>query len=100
MVLTNLEIKLEQTDLAINYFLKYLLFADDHKICQNEIVSHPPTSASLWWGGSKAGEGPSQYQDAQEPTINISGIFQAFFGFIALTYKSKNFVRQDKNSVA
>ena len=47
MVLTNLEIKLEQTDSAINYFLKYLLFADDHKICQNEIVSHPPTSASL-----------------------------------------------------
>ena len=47
MVLTNLEIKFEQTDSAINYFLKYLLFADDHKICQNEIVSHPPTSASL-----------------------------------------------------
>ena len=47
MVLTNLEIKFEQTDSAINYLLKYLLFADDHKICQNEIVSHPPTSASL-----------------------------------------------------
>ena len=47
MVLTNLEIKLEQTGSAINYFLKYLLFADDHTICQNEIVSHPPTSASL-----------------------------------------------------
>ena len=52
MVLTNLEIKLEQTDSAINYFLKYLLFADDHKICQNEIVSHPPTSASLCMGGT------------------------------------------------
>ena len=46
MVLTNLEIKLKQTDSATNYFLKYLLFADDHKICQNEIVSNPPTSAS------------------------------------------------------
>ena len=48
MVLTNLEIKLEQTDLAINYFLKYMLFADDHKICQNKIPPHLPHCA---WEG-------------------------------------------------
>ena len=41
MVLTNLEIKLEQTDSAINYFLKYLLFADDHTPCFQRLKNKP-----------------------------------------------------------
>ena len=55
MVLTNLKLKLKQTGCANNYFLNYLISADDHTFSKNEIASYPPYSAALWGGGGEEG---------------------------------------------
>ena len=47
MVLTNLKLKLKQTGCANNYFLNYLISADDRTFSKNEIASYPPYSAAL-----------------------------------------------------